>query len=93
MTQMRAALIFLALAFLAVLLPAAANSEEIKNFHSDIYIDENGSLTVVEDIEYDFQYAQRHGIYRYIPYKYDYGYKRYSIKIDVKDVTDFDGNP
>ncbi len=93
MTQMRAVLIFLALAFLAVLLPAAANSEEIKNFHSDIYIDENGSLTVVEDIEYDFQYAQRHGIYRYIPYKYDYGYKRYSIKIDVKKVTDFDGNP
>lgn len=71
----------------------AAEAEEIRNFHSDIYIDENGSLTVVEDIEYDFQYAERHGIYRYIPYKYDYGYKRYSIKIDVKDVTDFDGNP
>ncbi len=93
MTQARAVFIFLAVALLAAFLPAAANSEEIKKFHSDIFVDENGSLTVVEDIEYDFQYAQRRGIYRYIPYKYDYGYKRYSIKIDVEKVTDFDGNP
>ncbi len=70
-----------------------AHSEEIKNFYSEIFINRDGTIDVREDIEYDFQYAERHGIYRDIPYNYDFGYKRYSIKLDVKDVTDFNGNP
>jgi uncharacterized membrane protein len=70
-----------------------ARAEEIRNFHSEIFINRDGTIDVREDIEYDFQYAERHGIYRDIPYNYDFGYKRYSIKLDVKDVTDFNGKP
>lgn len=79
--------------FVAVLFALSVRSEEIKNFESAIRIQSDGTILVTEDIEYDFEYAQRHGIYRDIPYKYDYGYKRYSIKIDVNDITDFSGNP
>jgi len=77
----------------AVLFAHGVCSEEINNFESAIRIRSDGTIIVTEDIEYDFEYARRHGIYRDIPYKYDYGYKRYSIKIDVNDVTDFSGNP
>jgi uncharacterized membrane protein len=70
-----------------------AHSEEIKNFYSEIFINRDGTIDVREDIEYDFQYAVRHGIYRDIPYKYDFGYKKYSIKMDVDKVTDFNGKP
>lgn len=84
---------FVNILLLGLLLPVFAHSEEIKEFRSEIHIDRDGTLNVTEDIEYDYQYAERHGIYRDLPYRYDYGYKRYSIKIDVKKVTDFSGNP
>jgi len=48
---------------------------------------------VDEEIEYDFQHALRHGIYRDIPYKYNYGYKKQTIKLHVEEVTDFKGGP
>jgi hypothetical protein len=86
-------LILLVLTFLSFSFSAGVRAEEIKNFHSEISISQDGTLNVREDIEYDFQYAERHGIYRDIPYNYDFGYKRYSIKLDVKSVTDFNGDP
>jgi uncharacterized membrane protein len=89
----RTILTLLCACFVAVLFTLSVRSEEIKNFESAIRIRSDGTILVTEDIEYDFEYARRHGIYRDIPYKYDYGYKRYSIKIDFNDVTDFSGNP
>ena len=86
-------LILLVLTFLCFSFPAGARAEAVKNFHSEISINRDGTIVVREDIEYDFEYAERHGIYRDIPYNYDFGYKRYSIKLDVKSVTDFNGNP
>ncbi len=86
-------LILLVLTFLSFSFSAGARAELIKNFHSEITINRDGTIDVREDIEYDFQYAERHGIYRDIPYKYDYGYKRYSIRLDVNRVTDFNGDP
>ena len=86
-------LILLIASILCLSFSAGARAEEIKNFHSEISIKRDGTIDVREDIEYDFQYAERHGIYRDIPYNYDFGYKRYSIKLDVKDVTDFNGDP
>ena len=86
-------LILLVFSFLSFSFSAGARAEVIKNFHSEISISRDGTLNVREDIEYDFQYAERHGIYRDIPYNYDFGYKRYSIKLDVKSVTDFNGDP
>ncbi len=86
-------LILLVLSFLSFSFQAESRAELIKNFHSEITINRDGTVNVREDIEYDFQYAERHGIYRDIPYKYDYGYKRYSIRLDVNSVTDFNGDP
>jgi uncharacterized membrane protein len=87
------ALVLLILSFLCFSFSGIAQAEEIKNFRSEIFINRDGTIDVREDIEYDFQYAERHGIYRDIPYSYDFGYKRYSIKLDVTHVTDFDGSP
>ena len=70
-----------------------AHSEEIADFQVDIHVADNGEIRVTENIDYDFQYARRHGIYRDIPVKYDYGYKRYSVRLKVNRVTDFNGDP
>ncbi len=83
-------LIFL---FSTILLSLPTHSEEIQNFYSDIYIKKDGTINVEENIEYDFEAARRHGIYRDIPLRYDYGYKKYGIKLDVEDVTDFKDVP
>jgi len=85
--------LFLILSLICVTYAGPARAEQINSFRSEISIKRDGTINVREDIEYDFQYAERHGIYRDIPYSYDYGYKRYSIKLDVDKVTDFDGNP
>ena len=87
------AVLFIILSLLGGLYSDAARAEQINSFNSEIFINSDSTIDVREDIEYDFQYAERHGIYRDIPYNYDYGYKRYSIKIDVVKVTDFNGNP
>jgi uncharacterized membrane protein len=87
------AVIFLILSILCFAFAGAARAEQINSFGSEIFINRDGTINVREDIQYDFQYAERHGIYRDIPYNYDYGYKRYSIKLGVDKVTDFDGNP
>ena len=71
----------------------SASSEEILDFNADIYLSSDGTLVVEEQIEYDFQHAERHGIYRDIPYKYDYGYKKQTIDLHVEEVTDFKGAP
>jgi uncharacterized membrane protein len=69
------------------------HSEEIRSFQSNIYIEKDGTINVEENIEYDFEAAQRHGIYRDIPLRYDYGFKKYSVKLDVEDVTNFKDVP
>ncbi len=70
-----------------------SNAEEIRNFHSNIFIKNDGTILVQENIEYDFGRALRHGIFRDIPYKYNYGYKNYSTRLDVENVTDSNGTP
>jgi len=69
------------------------HSEEIRSFQSNIYIEKDGTINVEENIEYDFEAARRHGIYRDIPLRYDYGYKKYSIKLDIENATDFNDTP
>ena len=79
------------LSFLFIVYPSVA--EEIKNFQSEIYIQKDGSILVEENIEYDFGNALRHGIYRDIPYKYSSGLSKYSVRLDVEDVTNSNGDP
>ncbi len=56
-----------AIAFCAVA-PFAMAAEVIERFESDISVLDNGSLKIVETIEYDFGEAEKHGVFRYIPY-------------------------
>ncbi len=73
------------------LVTPGASAEVIKSFDSDIYIENNGSVTVIETIHYDFEGAYRHGIYRDIPVKYEIGGKYHKLWIDVIEVTDQSG--
>lgn len=84
-------LISLVLSILFSSYPALA--ENIKNFHSNIYIKKDGTILVQENIEYDFGSALRHGIYRDIPYRYSSGLTKYSVRLDVEDVTNFQDEP
>lgn len=53
----------------------AQAAEQISSFNSLVTVQKSGRVDVVETINYDFGYASRHGIYRYIPvvYKDDQG--------------------
>lgn len=64
--------------------------EQIKNFESKIAIQKDGSLKIVETIEYYFDYP-KHGIYRNIPFTiYDKG-KRYDMQYSFNPVLDENG--
>ena len=52
-----------------VLLSIFSYAEYINNYNVSINIENNGSLTVIENIDYDFEENGRHGIYRDIPYE------------------------
>jgi len=67
-------------------------SEEIRNFYSEMFISSDGSTSVQENIEYDFGYELRHGIFREIPHKYEIGIKNYNLRMNVTRVTDFEEN-
>ena len=60
--------------------PAGAQltPERIRSFHADIRIQPSGTIRVVEEIEYDFNGFERHGIYREIAVRlpYDGRYER-----------------
>lgn len=51
--------------WLALVVPAVA-AEAIDSFHADITIQPDGALLITETIRYDFDSANRHGIYRTI---------------------------
>ncbi len=71
-------------------LPAAADEGwVITSFHSDITVDVNATLTVVEDIRVDFASLTKHGIFRTIPLRYHYtdSQDRY-YNLSLQSVTD-----
>jgi hypothetical protein len=68
-------------------------AEEIKNFYMEMLISQDGSISVQEDIEYDFGSEQKHGIIREIPYEYQTGIKNYNLRIHLSKATDFNGVP
>jgi len=47
--------------------PVNALAEQINSFDVSITAHQNGQLSIVEKINYDFVNSQKHGIYRYIP--------------------------
>lgn len=66
------------------LTPALA--EQIDTYNVRFKVNEDGTFNVHEDILYDFQGAQRHGIYRDIPFDYKAGFWR-KKKIGIENVT------
>jgi len=76
--------IFLALINLCLLSSSMASDFEIKSFHTDITISEDGTFQIKETIDIFFN-EKRRGIYRLIPYQYLIDGKKYNIKItDIK---------
>jgi len=84
---------YLSIFILILFISSPIYAEEITDFHSDIYINKDGTVYVEENINYDFQHAYRHGIYRDIPYEYKLDYKNYNLKIDVDGVTNLSDAP
>jgi len=73
---------------LTVIIGGYARAEQINNFDSNLVVQKSGQVNVTESINYDFGYAYRHGIYRYIPtiYKDDKG-NQYRPKLKLDSVT------
>jgi len=66
--------------------------EHIKSFQSEITINKDGTIDVKETIVYDFDYLEKHGIYREIPFiKTNQDGKKYELKFDNFLVTDENG--
>ena len=75
------------------LLPNLAFAEErIDAFSSHIIINQNGSLTVQEEIAYDFGEASHHGIYREIPLIYTPAGSKYENQMEITAISVTDGH-
>lgn len=87
------AVLFSLFAFTAVHAQPAPSSEEVSSFSSDVVVNKDASIRVVERIDYYFS-SPRHGIYRDIPvrYKLDTG-KVVTVPVEVLDVSDPEGLP
>lgn len=65
----------------------AQTTEHITSFHSDIIINQNTSVSITEKIEYQTQIA-KHGIYRYIPVRYNKDGQVAVLPVSIRSVTD-----
>ena len=76
--------------------PASAGFESIPSYDVTLTINEDGTLTVNEVIDYDFGSFPRHGIFRDIPVRFDYPKKADTdrvYEIDVESVKASEGTP
>lgn len=63
----------------------ASSEERIVSLQSEIIVNKDGTLDIIEDIYYDFGPNQRHGIYRDIPFvKTNSAGKKF--KLDIKNI-------
>jgi uncharacterized membrane protein len=85
--------IFIALSIYITSFFVPLYAEEIKDFYTELLINQDGSIGVQEDIEYDFGQEHKHGIIREIPYKYEIGIKYYNLRMHPNRATNFDGVP
>ena len=76
--------ILFAVSILCLLSSTFANDFDIKSFHVDITIQDDGTFQVEETIDVFFN-EKRRGLFRLIPYKYLVNGENYNIKIsDIK---------
>ena len=76
------------------LLPFSVRAEEIRDFTATITVAKDSSMTVSENITYDFGPVDRHGIFRTIPYTKtnDQG-EKFKLDITGISVVDAQGVP
>lgn len=67
-------------------------TEEIESFNVNLEINKNSSINIEENITYNFNDLERHGIYRDITYKYKARGGNYKLRISNIDVVDEQGN-
>jgi uncharacterized membrane protein len=82
---MKRLLAIFTLAFAA--LPFVVQAETISNFDVHATLDASRLLTITETIGYDFEGANRHGIYRDIPVVYERNGASYRLRLNVQDAT------
>lgn len=75
---------------LLIATPVAA--EEISSFTADIEINPDASVSITEEIQYNFEEAERHGIFRDIPISYETDVGNRRIFMEVIEVLQ-DGEP
>jgi uncharacterized membrane protein YgcG len=80
------------LGFVFVVVPTYA-AETIPSFDARITVSANATIEVIEKIVYDFGTAERHGIFRTIPYSYQAGSETYTADISSVTVADERGQP
>lgn len=68
-------------------------SGKIDNLEVNIKINEDASISISEKISYDFGDAQKHGIFRNIPYKYKARGGNFKLRLSGVSVTDENGAP
>lgn len=69
-------------------------AEEINSFNENIKINKDGTINVVEKIDYIFGQVYKHGIYRDIPYtKTNQEGKKFKLSISNISVTDENNQP
>ena len=86
----KAALCIFALAFF---FPSLAFADErIEAFSSHIIINQNGSISVQEEIAYDFGADEHHGIIREIPLIYIPTGSDYETRMDISSISVTDGH-
>ena len=77
---------------LAFFATAPARAERIRDFAVQVTVRADASVGVEENIRWDFEGAQRHGIYREIPIAYERpGEADFHIRLHVDAVTDANG--
>lgn len=91
---MKKTLLLTSIFLLFIVISPAQAAEEIKSFDVTIELNQDSSFLVTEEINYDFGSAQRHGIYREIPFKYTDGARgNFKVRMDEFSVTDENGRP
>lgn len=67
--------------------------ERIERFDATIWMNADASISVREEILYDFGDAERHGIYRDVPVRYDARGGNYNLRISDISAADEQGAP
>lgn len=71
---------------------APAGAEVIRRFDTSVRLSDSLDFEVEERIQWDFEGAYRHGIFRRIPVRYARAYlPDYRIHVDVRSITDENG--